>query len=174
MFTLFHELAHLLFRTSGIDALDNHYRVDYIHSLSARARHTETICNQFAGEFLVPEDEFEAALDGKEPTEERAGYLANRFHVSRSLIFLRFLKLNLIKENTYTLSIKKWSQSARGERPPGGDYYNSQISYLGSRYISLALRRYDENRINEAQLADYLNIPPKNLSKFAEKFVGSV
>ncbi len=176
IFTLFHELAHLLFRTSGIDALDNRYRAEFTHSLSVSARGIETACNRFAGQFLVPEDELQAVLGRKEPTEETAGDLANRFHVSRSLISLRFLKRGLIQEDTYAAFVEKWGRTTRKDRPKGqsgGDYYNSQISYLGSRYIDLALRRYNENRIDDAQLADYLNIAPKNLSKLAERFAAS-
>ena len=171
IFTLFHELAHLIFRTSGIDELDDHYRVDYIEALPAEARRIERICNQFATQFLVPEEVFEAAFVGREPTEETAEALAARFHVSRALIFLRFLERGLIADDTYSTAAAKWARQSTGTE--GGDYYKSQISYLGSRYISLALGQYYRNRISDVQLADYLNITPKNLSKFEERFAAS-
>src|SRR5271155_4386672 len=68
IFTLFHEVAHLLFRTSGIDPLDN----GYVERLPDRQRHIEVWCNRFAAQFLLPEAAFEAAFAGQQPTERTA------------------------------------------------------------------------------------------------------
>src|SRR5262249_6804228 len=72
IFTLFHELAHLLFHTSGIDLLTD----DFIQRLPADERRIEIICNRFAAEFLVPERAFNAAFEGRPPTEATAEHLA--------------------------------------------------------------------------------------------------
>jgi Zn-dependent peptidase ImmA (M78 family) len=164
IFTLFHELAHLFFHTSGIDTLSD----EYIPSLPKDAQRIEVICNRFAAEFLVSDDEFEAAFRGRAPSEITAADLASLFHVSRELIFRKFLDRGLIDRNTYLHAARRWSE----ERQPGtgGDYYNTQISYLGSDYINLALSQYYQNRIDETQLAEYLNIAPKNLSTFEARF----
>src|SRR5271166_5839616 len=77
IFTLFHELAHLLFHTSGIDTLENRY----IDGLPDRQKRIEILCNRFAAQFLVPESAFAAALSGREPSERTAEYLAARFNV---------------------------------------------------------------------------------------------
>ena len=61
IFTLFHELAHLLFHTSGIDPLDD----QYVERLPERPQHIEVLCNRFAAQFLVPEKAFEAAFAGQ-------------------------------------------------------------------------------------------------------------
>jgi len=171
IFTLFHELAHLVFRTSGVDTLDQRYRADEFNSLPAPARRIERVCNQFATQFLVPENEFQAAFAGSQPTEQTAESLAQHFNVSRTLIFLRFLDRGLITEPAYKAAAKKWaSQKAKSS---GGDFYNSQITYLGSRYIDLALGKYYQNRISDTQVADYLNISAKNLSTFEERFAST-
>jgi len=48
IFSLFHELAHLIFHTSGIDTIaDNH-----VPALPNPARRIEILCNRFAAEFL--------------------------------------------------------------------------------------------------------------------------
>jgi len=164
IFTLFHELAHLLFRTSGVDKLDYHY----IDALPQQERRIEIVCNRFAARFLVPEHSFEAEFAGREATEETAQELADQFHVSREVIFRIFLDRNLIDEDHYKRAAAKWA--APRARGSGGDYYNTQISYLGPRYINLAFREYYRNRINDVQLAGYLNISPKNLTKFEERF----
>lgn len=170
IFTLAHELGHLLFRTSGIDGLDERYEADYMDLLSVPARRLETRCNQFATQFLLPEDALQEAMAGKPPTEESAEAMARQFHVSRALVFTRFLNRELIGQVTYDKAVTKWAALAQ-RKSGGGNYYNSQISYLGADYINLALSRYYQNRISDIQLADYLNIAPRNLGKFEEKFL---
>ena len=49
VFTLFHELAHLLYRTGGIDASDE----EYIQLLRGTKRQIEVQCNRFAGAFAA-------------------------------------------------------------------------------------------------------------------------
>ncbi|MCP4567564.1 MAG: ImmA/IrrE family metallo-endopeptidase [FCB group bacterium] len=46
IFTLFHELAHLLLRTGGIDTPND----EYIQHLQGEAKQIEISCNQFAAE----------------------------------------------------------------------------------------------------------------------------
>jgi len=55
IFTIFHELAHLLFGTGGVD-----YRVDEYHLFPpSKVNKIEIFCNQFAGAFLVPDKDFD-------------------------------------------------------------------------------------------------------------------
>jgi Zn-dependent peptidase ImmA (M78 family) len=164
IFTLFHELAHLLFHTSGIDTAGD----NYIPFLPVEAQRIEVICNRFTAVFLVPEDAFEAALVGREASEETAEALAAIFHVSRELIFRKFLDRGLITEEAYTHASRRWTEQRRPGT--GGDYYNTQFAYLGPNYIRLALSQYYQNRIDDTRLAEYLNIAPKNLSTFEARF----
>src|SRR5262249_51641329 len=97
IFTLFHELAHLLFHTSGVDTETD----DYLPRLTGAARRIETLCNRFAARFLVPEETLNAALVDREISEQTAEALAARFHVSRESIFRRFLDRGLIDETQY-------------------------------------------------------------------------
>ena len=57
IFTLFHELAHLLFHTSGVDN-DSAFR----YLLPKEYAQIEMRCNAFAGAFLVPDDAFHRVL----------------------------------------------------------------------------------------------------------------
>lgn len=164
IFTLFHELAHLLFHTSGVDTLSD----DYISRLPLDSQRIEVLCNQFAATFLVPDEEFEAALVGKEPSEDTAHELARLFHVSRESIYRRFLDRNLIGEDTYTEAAERWAGQKR--KGKGGDYYNNQLAYLGGDYVGLVLNQYYRNRIDEAQASEYLNIAPKNFSTFEARY----
>ena len=164
VFTLFHEFAHLIFHTSGIDTRED----EYIPALADDAQRIEIICNRFAAQFLVPEEPFEAAFRGKPVSEDTAEELAGLFHVSREVIFRKFLDRELIDEATYARAARLWAGQSGGGS--GGNWYYTKIAYLGRAYINLAFSQYYQNRIDEIQLADYLDTKPRNLSALEEHF----
>jgi Zn-dependent peptidase ImmA (M78 family) len=163
IFTLFHELAHILFHTSGIDVLTD----DFMQRLPADAQRIEIICNRFAAEFLLPENVFETAFAGRPPTEATAEDLADFFHVSREFIYRKFRDRNLISSAEYERASRRWAEQQNGG-DGGGNYYYTKMAYLGSGYINLALSQYYQNRISDTQLAEYLDIKPRNISTFEE------
>ena len=165
MFTLFHELAHLLFHTSGIDTSED----EYIPALPARARHIEILCNKFAAHFLVPEAAFRAAFAGHDASEETAELLAARFHVSREFVYRKFLDQGTITQEAYNEAAGRWADQ-RGPGGPGGDFYWTKIAYLGRDYIQLALSQYHQHRINQNQLAEYLDSKPRHVGTLEEYF----
>src|SRR5258705_2565997 len=69
---------------------------------------------------------------------------------------------------TYEEAAARWSKQRGGGQ--GGDYYWTKLTYLGRDYVSLALEEYRRNRITENQLADYLDVKPKNLAGIEEHF----
>ena len=167
LFTLFHELAHLLFHTSGIDVVDD----SYIGHLAERERRVEIMCNQFAAAFLVPDEAFSEALTGRGTTRDTAALLADRFKVSREVIYRKLLNRELISEKEYEDAAASWAKQAT-PKERGGNYYYNQIAYLGARYIDLALTRYNQHRFDSTQLAAYLNIKPKNVEAFEFVYAG--
>lgn len=164
-FTLFHELAHLLFHTSGIDTIEDRY----IPDLPEPQRHIEILCNQFAAEFLVPDAAFRSAMAGRDRSERSAEAIAQTFRVSREVIYRKFLDRGWIDEAEYIRAAQHWaSQKTEGS---GGDWYRTHIAYLGRDYIGLAFRQYYQNRIDDAQLADYLDTKPRNVGTLEERFL---
>jgi len=142
-FTLFHELGHLLFHTSGIDTLDDRY----IPRLPDRQRRIEILCNRFAAEFLVPTAAFEDAMRSRDHSERTAEQLAARFHVSREVIYRKFLERDWIDDAEYIRAASIWASQKTGGS--GGNWYRTQITYLGREYVELAFRQYYQNRIDD-------------------------
>lgn len=165
IFTFFHELAHLLFHTSGIDPATN----DFIDKFPPDDRRIEVICNQFAAEFLLPDERFEAELRGHPANERTAEALAARFHVSRELVFPKFLDRALVTDEAYRQAKRRWD-AQRQPQAPGGNPYWTKIAYLGTRYIRVVLPHYYYGRITEEQLVEYLSTSVKNLLTFADYF----
>ena len=142
----------MIFHTSGIDTIHD----EYIPNLARDAQRLEILCNRFAAEFLLPETAFNVARRGQPATEATAETIASAFHVSREVVFRRFLDRGLIDQATYETAVDRWSaQRERGGS--GGNYYWNKLAYLGRDYVALALGQYRQNRINETQLAEYLD-----------------
>jgi len=164
-FTLFHELGHLLFHTSGVDLRSE----DLGDRLPGPAGRLEVLCNRFAAAFLVPDAAFQTELAGREPTFEVAREIAQHFNVSSLVIFRKFLDHRLIDQAAYRTA----HQAAEAEPPGpgGGNYYNNQMAYLGRAYIGMALREYYQNRVSMTDLAEMLNVSPRSVPTLEEKFL---
>ena len=166
IFTLFHELGHLIFHTSGVDVVDD----SYIKHLPDDDQKIEVICNGLAARVLVPDEIFEKMMASNEPNRDTASNLASYFSVSREVIYRKMLNRKLISTEEYGAAAKFWAAQVKPPQKDGGNYYNSQYVYLGQRYIDLAFTRYHQRRFDGVQLAEYLNIKPKNLPTFEAKF----
>lgn len=159
IFTLFRELAHLLFKTGGIDIrLD-----DYIDYLDGDDRLIEVLCNGFAGEFLVPSEDFDNRIVGSSIDESSIQELADIYCVSREVILRKCFDRQLIDQTYYNNRVNAWAQQGDGEKGSGGNYYFNQRVYLGTNYIEKAFARYNQNQISVERLADYLGVKVKNI-----------
>lgn len=156
IFTLFHELAHILVRTSGVTKLDDRY----IGGLAGEAKRIEIFCNRFAAELLVPGDDFRRRIRGLSTDDETVATLADEYKVSREVILRRLRDLNLVSQFDYEERAARWRREyeERGRGEGGGNYYATKASYLGEGFLRLAFSRYYQGGISIQQLADFLNI----------------
>lgn len=169
IFTLFHELAHLLFHTSGLDLLSD----GFIDRLPPNEKKIEIICNKFAAEFLLPDAVFSKYLSSSSTPEELAIEMSDKFHVSRELVYRKFLDRELITSSQYKLKAREWSKQKgkKKGKTSSGDYYNNVSAYLGKPYMTLAFTRYFQDRITDTQLADYLDVSHKSLDELEARFM---
>jgi len=93
LFTLIHELAHLLLRKSGIS------------DPFVRHNSTEKLCNEFAGCFLVPEAYLPHLLSGinvtENPTPDFIARVARRLKISQQATVLRLEELQIFAAGSH-------------------------------------------------------------------------
>ena len=166
IFTLFHELAHLIFQTSGID-----YSRDHLSQVEEiKKSNIEIDCNKFAASVLVPDDVFERYYDKNDISDGSVTKIAKIFNVSRELVFRKILEKKHITQEEYKNALYRWNAQMTRKKS-GGDYYRNVITYLGKDFIKLAFSNYYQNNIDKYELAEHLNIKPKHLEKIEEYYM---
>lgn len=158
IFTLFHELAHLLSGTGGIDAPIERY----IHQLRGRNKQIEILCSQFAGIFLVPDDDFDERITKLSIDEDGIKELASNYKVSREVILRRLLDKKLVTSDYYGQMVAKW-RNIKSKKKGGGDYYLTKRVYLGERYLELVFSHFYQRKISIDQVAGYLGVRVNNV-----------
>ena len=120
VFTLFHELGHLLQAEESIAFRET---LDYeISSPDTTYKKKEQECNEFAGAFLLPQ-----SITVKYPSypgDEVIANIANTYKVSFDVVLRRFLDNSIISRSQYNQVIQerrtKWAKSAKEENQGGG------------------------------------------------------
>lgn len=169
-FTLFHELAHILLRTSGVTKVHD----EYINSLSGDERRIEVFCNRFAAEVLVPEEDFLVRVGETPPEDEFVSELARVYKASRETVLRCFLDLGRVSSEVYKEKTEKWNreyEESRSEGPGGGNYYATRAIYLGDKYLGLAFRRYYQGAISEGRLSELLGVKSRNLPNLEHHYL---
>ncbi|MEW6042615.1 MAG: ImmA/IrrE family metallo-endopeptidase [Elusimicrobiota bacterium] len=156
IFTIFHELSHILFYGNGISKLDD----SYIEVLSGQSREIEIFCNRFASEFLVPPTEFAKYIHLKQYDDEFISNIASIYKVSRELILRKFLDEGIVSQNYYQEKAREWNKQyeEKMRRGGGGNFYATQATYLGEKFLNIAFGKYYQGKYTIEQLADYLNV----------------
>ena len=183
IFSLFHELAHLLLGENGIT------RGNRIHG----GEKVENFCNQFATEFLVPDLDLDTRLTFPIYDDDAIGTLANRYKVSRSIILLKLVNKGIFAQEDYAQKIEEWT-TERGayKRKKSVDeipmlmssgpepsfhkrkdvgaktsgkrrYYKTRATYLGYRFMELAFSKYRQGQCSIEQLAEHLDVKVEDL-----------
>ena len=160
IFSLFHELAHLLLGKNGIT-----------RGVNPTGEQIEVFCNQFASEFLVPYSDLEIHLNHPIYNDAAIEELASYYKVSRPLILLKLVDRGIFTSDDYRQKTDQWNEEyesrlERGvgaESPGGGNYYNTHAVYLGYRFMDLAFSRYYQGQCSMEELAEHLSVKAKNL-----------
>lgn len=169
IFTLFHELTHLLLHSGGICDLGEQDKI-------------EIFCNAVAGESLVPTDWLQAISivrqhkDKSEWSSEEIYNLAERFGVSREVILRRLLAINKTTEYFYQQKreqyqaehkIKTNQEKVEKKSSPIPQHY-IVLNKTGRKFARLVLESYRQNKIGLLDVSEYLGTKLKHLPKIEQ------
>ena len=170
IFTLFHEFAHLLTRSSKACQ-------DFVNPKSQGPK-AERWCEQFSAAFLIPSDRLielasEKRITRSKPTSDpqTARNLAKRFFVSARAMALRLQELDLASNNLYSNLIakfpnidwKKGGGGGGGQRAP-----ETRLREYGERTTQTLLSAQSRGRLNERDLTDYFRLDIQELGDLRE------
>lgn len=159
IFTLFHELIHILLGTDDI-----YKEVEPPVYLRDK---TEQFCNQTASEILVPLNELAERYSSRLRywDEDLISSIAKEYTVSREVILVKLISLGYAKQSDYKRLKAKWDEEFKKRKRSGGSYYINKISALGRQYINTVIDSYKEGIINDVQVSNYLGMKFTNLPK---------
>ena len=173
IFTLFHELAHILQETGGVDFRDDRY----LANLPQGDRAVEVSCNRFAAELLVPDRDFRERTRrlGVADIEDAIEGLAERYGVSREVILRRFRDARRVDQGFYERKVKEWGrESPRRAAGGGGNWHATHSTYMSTAFLKLAFHRYANGRITVDQLSDHIGVKVARTGRFEEVFLRSL
>ena len=170
IFSLLHELAHLLLNVNGISK----FEASYMSRLPAAERRIEQFCNKVAAEMLIPSDDFGQQIAGlphnvESSQDQLYANLASRYGVSREAILRRLLDLDRVSQAFYEGKAKLWASQKRAA--PGGNWYASQNIYLSDRFAREVVGRHYRNQISVEQASEYLGIKAKNFAGLEQRIL---
>ncbi|GCE60255.1 ImmA/IrrE family metallo-endopeptidase [Microcystis aeruginosa] len=163
IFTIFHELAHILLQTNGITKSDDRY----INSLQGANKSIEIFCNKFAAEFLLPNHVFSEIIRetvvNVNDNDKIISKISSDYKVSREVVLRKLLDNNFISQKEYSLKVSEWYSEQVGKsqdknKKSGGNPYANQATYLGENYLKLVFNKYYQGQYDIERVADYLNI----------------
>ena len=177
IFTLFHELYHLISDTSGAEII----RDDFYTALDTSQEQSERACDIFANTFLIPQDDFKIELSKQPLSEEHIEYLSKLYSVSREAIMYTLLKMRKItsadydalKESFYGDAIRNQKQTG-GNQKSGGNYYSTKLSYLGQRYTGDVFKQYFSGKIDNVRASEMLHSKVDHLPRLEASFFRGV
>ncbi|RNL51862.1 ImmA/IrrE family metallo-endopeptidase [Arthrobacter oryzae] len=149
-FTLFHELAHLVNRTSGLCILNEHVN-------------EEAIANSFSANFLMPERAVRRTLGGIDDPAEAAHHLSSVFRVSPLAAAVRLRILGIIDEAELAeirrQSDQKWAQVREAQKGSPGFVPPWRLRYrdLGNTYIGAVAQALEDRRVDAVDATYLLN-----------------
>lgn len=171
IFSLFHEVAHLLLGMNGISKFDNPYEI----GAASHDSKIEVFCNRFAADFLIPLDDFRQrtahmSRNIEAVPEEEFSRLAATYGVSREAILRRLSTIVKVDPVYYQAMAKKWD-SQRRKKNPGGDWFESNASYLSHSFAGEVLRRFSREELSAEQVSELLGIKAANVPGLEEKMI---
>lgn len=176
VFTLIHELVHILLRSGGETSV-----VPVTRERLRLKTALERFCNQVSAAVLIPRDAFSAESRIELERDLRSGNLndlesvAAGFGVSPEALLLRMITLGRAEWDDYDALRGLFRQREEREKGPSADlpmFYQLKVRDLGKRYISEVVSAYNRQDISISDMAGYLSVKVSQVPKLIQRLGG--
>jgi Zn-dependent peptidase ImmA (M78 family) len=173
IFTLLHEVAHVLLADGGI--------CDLHDSSNDESSRVEAYCNRVAGAALFPR----AAILGSHVVQahrkgdpawkdEELAALSRHFGGSREAALVRLLGLGLTTERFYRESrerfLKLYAQQREKQGPGFAPPHQVALFSAGPTFTNLVIESFNRERITASDVSDYLQVRLRHLSEIQRDY----
>lgn len=176
IFSLFHELCHILFNVGGI------FRDYYSEELRENPNKIEVLCNQFASDILLPGHELLNEIlvlenkDNKVWSEDALGAIAFSYKVSKEVVLRKLLDAGKTTQTFYIKTRIKWSEKYKHDldkkiktQKDGPPYHVTNLSHLDKNFVTQVLTNYHSGKLSASQVADFLSIKLNRIPDYEKK-----
>ena len=161
IFTLFHELYHIITKNSDISCIDE----SSYDALCFAHKSIEQRCNAFASSVLLPLDDFDKELSNRDEitddnVEDVVNELAELYSVSRETVLRRLKDNSIVSNDIYSSLALKWSGQMRRFKSDsqGGNSIATMMTYLSGKYLSIVSDRYSAGQITSEQFIQFMKV----------------
>ena len=160
LFTLFHELGHVLLRHGGMCDLKE-----------GNTQSHERWCNAFAAEALFPKEELlkHPIVTGHMERREGAVWrytelnnIAKGRHVGREMVLRLLLDADLTTHAFYKAHRDKWADRpfiSKNKTPKPRDTVDMKVRERSASFVRLVFNALDRQHIDRVRVADLLDVP---------------
>jgi Zn-dependent peptidase ImmA (M78 family)/DNA-binding XRE family transcriptional regulator len=160
LFSLFHEICHLLKKTGGICSLE----------IEQQNQDIESYCNRFAAEFLVPLDDLKSEVEKfGEIDEEAINKLSEFYGVSKQVMMIRLLWLGYIEKEKYEQFKKEIEEGLKQKKFGRRNWDKVFSNRVGNLPLKEIKKAYNEGKITFYEASSILDLK----TKYSEKFITS-
>jgi Zn-dependent peptidase ImmA (M78 family)/DNA-binding XRE family transcriptional regulator len=177
LFSLLHELAHLMIHQSGVSDLDDGQVSD---------QRVEVFCNKVAAAALMPKLQFlsqptigNAPSGRREWSDEEIDTLAKTFSVSREAVVRRLLTLERTTEAFYRQKRAQYLQEYAASQARKRQQENKKpiprnmpletVSSVGRPLIRLLLSQYHSRRLSLSEVSGFLGVKVRHLPRIEDR-----
>ncbi len=169
-FSLMHELAHILRRSSSLCMIDFDERND----------EEEKLCDRIAAEILMPRDSFTVIARTvfnrrNEWDEEGLRYIADKFGVSPFSVIRRLYELKIVSKSIYSFVYEEMSnhfKENQAEIDANNEgrqimipYYVRYLNKEGYLYTKTIMSSYSKGKISYGEMCHILNVNSLHINK---------
>ena len=166
IFTLFHELGHLVTRTNSL--------CEGVGISRKGGDRTERWCEEFAASLLIPTPQATSILDAIKPGRiddlAIAGRLARKLKVSLRATVIWLIKQQRADESLYVKIRPSADSKTKGGQPPEEPRRRAQarLGEYGRRTVGLFLEAIDRDSVSHHETTSYLGVSDSDIPKLRE------